>query len=115
HGHHRGRLNRHATAFSDTRFRGFAQRCIRPLEQDDSSFIRRPDRSEAEWRDLLSTISGLSWREGPSTPPRYARLRSGRRVELNSSRTSLIEGVLHQRGSTRSIKAWAAAVAAPKP
>ena len=37
---------------------------------------RRPDRSEAEWRDLLSTISRLSLTEGPSL--RLAALGFGR-------------------------------------
>src|SRR5262245_29430839 len=34
---------------------------------------------------VLSTISGLPWREGPSTTPRYGRLRSGRRWATRSA------------------------------
>ena len=35
----------------------------------------------AAWRDLASTTSHKSSRVGPSTAPRYARLRSGRRLQ----------------------------------
>src|SRR5258708_2836924 len=48
-------------------------------ERDDSSSIRRPDRSEAEWRGLISTTCRNSYLEGPSTTPRCSPLRSGRR------------------------------------
>jgi len=36
----------------------------------------------AAWRDLSSTISRLSSREGPSTAPPFGRLRSGRRGHM---------------------------------
>lgn len=49
------------------------------LEHDDVKPIRRPDRSEGEWRDLASTTGRKPQKEGRSAAPRSARLRSGRR------------------------------------
>ena len=57
---------------------GPSSRPERPLD-----FAR--DKLRAERRDLFSTISSLLWREGPSTTPRCARLRSGRRICRKSS------------------------------
>src|SRR5258708_39316942 len=44
----------------------------------------------AEWRDLLSTISCLSSREGLSTPPRVACPERSRGARLRSRRRKLV-------------------------